>query len=154
MCLVTEMPQAAFTSWLEISVSVEETKLCWGHISVYIEGWWGMGDRVCCYGNWTHPERCLCSDRRIYGVFGAGGAAVCVTSEAAGFGLLGSYGNLNLPDWLLVVLMFKRHLTDRHMHKHMIEFRSGRTNLRVCLAVKLEKGIKESYLICTNRENI
>ncbi len=80
--------------------------------------------------------------------------AVCVTWEIAGFGLLGSYGNLNLPDWLLVVLMFKRHLRDRHMHKHMIEFRSGRTNLRVCLAVKLEKGIKESYFIWTNRENI
>lgn len=113
------------------------------------QGWWGMGDRQCCYGNWTHPERrCLRSD--LWSVLGRRGVAVCVIWEAA---RLCRYGNQNLPDWLLVVLMFKRHLGDRHMHTHMIEFRSEWPNLRVSLAMKSEMGIKESYYTYTQSKH-
>lgn len=165
MCLVTEIPQAVSTSWLEISWESSYECECWGNKAVLRRHfclYWGLRAD----GAWEtdsvvmETELILREDVCVLiggfmECFEQEGAAVCVigwvTWEAAG---LGSYGNLNLLDWILVVLMFKRHLRDRHMHKQMIEFRSGRTNLRVCLSVKSEKGIKESYYICTHRANI
>lgn len=131
-----------------MSVSVEEVVLC----SVYIEVWAGLMG----HGRQTVLLWKLNSSwEKMFAFwfmecFGQEGVAVCVIWEAAG---LCRYGNQNLPDWLLVVLMFKRHLGDRHMHTHMIKFRSEWPNLRVSLAMKSEMGIKESYYTYTQSKH-
>lgn len=158
MCSVTKMPQATFTSWL--GISWESSCECWGNRVM-------LGRQFCLYwglradGAWETDsvvmETELILREDVCGLiggfmecFGQEGATVCVIWEAA---CLGRYGNQNLADWLLVELMFKRHLRDRHMHTHMIEFRAGWLNLRVSLAMKPEKGIKKSYYTYTQSKH-
>lgn len=160
MCSVTKMPQAAFTSWLGISWESSCESECWGNRVMLRRQfclYWGLRADGAWETDSVVMETELILREDVCGLIGGfiecfeqEGATVCVIWEAA---CLGRYGNQKLADWLLVELMFKRHLRDRHMHTHMIEFRAGWPNLRVSLAMKPEKGIKKSYYTYTQSKH-
>lgn len=138
MCSVTKMPQAAFTSWLGISWEISYKCECWGNRVMLRRQfclYWGLRADGAWETDSVVMETELILREDVCGLiggfmecFGQEGATVCMIWEAA---CLGRYGNQNLADWLLVELMFKRHLRDRHIHTQMIEFRAGWPNLSV-----------------------